>query len=250
MTATKPVATPAVNSGTVRRDAPVGSPQQRSAGKLSTLLRRAALVLGVTLSSAASAALIGAAARSVAGNRMAPWIVGRAAGVTAYLLLVLLVLTGLVLSHPWRSRFARPSAATRIRLHISLAVFTLVFTVLHIVVLANDKYAGVGWHGVLVPMGAQYRPVATTLGVIGLWSGLLAGLTAAFAGRLPLRLWWPIHKVASVSLVLIWLHGVIGGGDTVALLSLYLITAAAVLAVAATRYSARTSGDQLRELTR
>lgn len=250
MTATRPAGPPTGDSRTVRRVALVESSPAPSAGKASRMLRRAALVLAVALSTAATAALIGAAAQSVAGNRMAPWIVGRAAGVTAYLLLVVLVLTGLVLSHPWRSRFARPSAATRIRLHISLAVFTLVFTVLHIVVLATDKYAGVGWHGVLVPMGAQYRPVATTLGVIGLWSGLLAGLTAAFAGRLPLRLWWPIHKVASVALVLIWLHGVIGGGDTVALLSLYLITAAIVLVVAATRYSARTSGDQLRELTR
>jgi len=64
-------------------------------------------------------------------------ILGRAAGITSYLLLVGLVLFGLVLSHPARARWRRPSSATRIRVHVSLSVFTLVFTVLHIVVLAT-----------------------------------------------------------------------------------------------------------------
>ena len=58
----------------------------------------------------------------------------------------------------------RPSSAVRIRTHVSLSVFTLVFTVLHIVVLATDKYAGVGWWGAFVPMGSTYRPLPVTLG--------------------------------------------------------------------------------------
>ena len=93
-------------------------------------------------------------------------------------------------------------------------------------------------------MRASYRPVAVTLGLIGLWSGLLAGLTAAFAGHLPLRAWWPIHKVAIGSLVLIWAHGVLAGGDTPALLWLYLGSGALVVALAVTRYVARTPADQ------
>jgi len=141
----------------------------------------------------ATAWLLGRAATSVAGNHNAPWIVGRASGITAYLLLLAVTALGLALSHPWRARYRRPSTVARIRAHAVLATFTLAFTVLHIVVLANDSYAGVGWRGALLPMGASYRPVPVTLGVIGLYSGLLSGVTAAMAGRLTARLWWPLH---------------------------------------------------------
>ena len=115
-------------------------------------------------SAALTSWLVGMGITSVVGDRMAPWILGRAAGITSYLLLVALTLFGLVLSHPSRARWRRPSAATRIRAHVSLSVFTLVFTVLHIVVLATDKYAGVGWWGTFVPMGSTYRPLPVTLG--------------------------------------------------------------------------------------
>ena len=197
--------------------------------------RPVAVLLGATLSIGLTGYLIGLAYSRVAGTRMAPWILGRASGICAYLLLVALVGLGLVLSHPARARRGGSTPA-RIRAHIALALFTLAFTVLHIVVLATDRYAGVGWWGAALPMRASYRPAAVSLGVIGLWVGLLAGLTAGAAGRLPRRLWWPLHKVAAVSLVLIWTHGVLAGGDTPALMALYLGSALVVGVLAVSRY--------------
>lgn len=208
-----------------------------------------AAVVGAGASAGLTGWLLGRVAVSVAGDRNAPWIIGRAAGVTAYLLLVLLVSTGLVLSHPMRSRLRRPSPVVRIRLHVTLAAFTLALTVLHVVVLATDSYAGVGWRGTFVPMGASYRPVPVTLGVIGLYAGLLAGLTAALSGRrIVARVWWPVHKVASVALLLVWSHGVLAGIDTALLLWLYLLTGGLVLALAVSRYLARTPADRVAEL--
>ena len=90
--------------------------------------------------------------------------------------------------------------------------------------LATDRWAGVGWAGAALPLGASYRPVPVTLGVLGLWLGLLAGLSAALAGRLPRRAWWPLHKIAAVSLALVWTHGVLAGSDTPALLAMYVIS--------------------------
>lgn len=209
---------------------------------------RAGLVVGVTASAVITSVLVGTAVSSIVGDRMAPWILGRAAGVTSYLLLVGLVLFGLVLSHPRRATWRRPSVATRIRTHVSLSVFTLVFTVLHIVVLATDKYAGVGWWGTFVPMGSTYRPLPVTLGVIGLYAGLAAGLTAAFAGRLAQRVWFPVHKASIVSLVLIWLHGVLAGADTSALLGMYVVTGATVVALAISRYTSETPRDRVEQL--
>ena len=211
-------------------------------------VRATGVALAAMASVGATGALVGAAAGSIRGNRMAPWIIGRAAGVSAYLLLVALVLLGLLLSHPWRSRLRRPSHPARVRLHVVLAVLVLVLTTLHVIVLATDRFAGVGWWGALLPMRASYRPVPVTLGLIGAWIGLLAGITAALAGHLPARAWWPIHKVAVASLVLIWLHGVLAGGDTHALRWIYLSTGLVVGAVAVSRYAARTPADRIEEL--
>ncbi len=208
----------------------------------------AGLVALVTLSAAATSWLVGTAVSAIAGDRMGPWILGRAAGVTSYLLLVALVIFGLLLSHPRRARWRRPSSATRIRTHVSLSVFTFAFVVLHIVVLATDRYAGVGWWGTFVPLGSTYRPLPVTLGVIALYAGLLAGLTASLAGRWARRAWWPIHKVAIVSLLLVWLHGVLAGADSPALLGMYVLTGFVVLALAVSRYTSGSARDGVAEL--
>jgi hypothetical protein len=207
--------------------------------------RPAAFALAGATSAGLTGVLVGTAARSVSHDRMAPWIVGRAAGLSAYLLLVALVLIGLLLSHPARGRLRRPSSATRIRVHVVVAVLVLALTVLHVVVLATDRFAGVGWWGALLPMRASYRPVPVTLGVLGAWAGLLAGGTAAFAGHVPARAWWPIHKIAALSLVLAWLHGVLAGGDAYALRWVYIGTGLLVLAVALSRYTGRRTSEQV-----
>ena len=211
--------------------------------------RQVLMALAITVGTVLCCWLVGITAASVWGNRNAPWIIGRAAGITSYLLLVALVILGLMLSHPWRSRVHRPSTANRIRAHVALSVFTVVFTVLHVLVLATDSYAGVGIAGALVPMGSTYRPVPVTLGVVGLYAGLAAGITAATAGRFGGRLWWPVHKVAAVSLLLVWGHGVLAGSDSAALLAVYLSTGALVLLLGVSRYVARTTGDRVADLT-
>lgn len=226
-----------------------GDLARRTARAVRLLVRAVVVVLVTTASAGVTGWLVGRTAQAVAGNRNAPWIIGRAAGISAYLLLVLLVATGLVLSHPGRSKLRRPGPATRIRLHVSLAVFTLALTVLHVVVLATDSYAHVGWSGALLPLGSSYRPVAVTLGVVGAYAGLLAGVTAALSGRRVIaRVWWPVHKVASGSLVLVWAHGVAAGIDTPSLTVLYAATGAALLALAVWRYVARTPAELVDEL--
>ncbi|MFI7544815.1 hypothetical protein [Actinoplanes sp. NPDC049599] len=213
--------------------------------------RRAYLdILAITAGSGLAAWLSGRAVGAVAGDRNAPWIVGRASGIAAYLLLVALVVLGLLLSHPRRTRWRRPGPELRLRLHVGLAVFTLALLVLHVVVLATDEYAKVGWWGALLPMASRYRPAAVTLGVLGAYCGLLTGLTAVLAGRLARRVWWPLHKTAMAGLVLVWAHGVLAGSDSAALRLMYLATAAGVLALAVSRYAARTPADRVRDLAR
>lgn len=212
-------------------------------------VKSAAVLVIVAVSAAATMMILGSAADKWWGDRNAPWIVGRSAGITSYLLLVALVATGLLLAHPWRTRWHLPSSAMRIRIHVALASFTLAFVVLHIVVLATDHYAGVGIAGALLPFGSEYRPVPVTLGVLGMYAGLIAGLTALLAGGIASRIWWPIHKIAVVSLALIWLHSIWAGSDTPALLTMYVVTGGLIVALAVSRYVSRTPADLAAEST-
>lgn len=200
------------------------------------LARRVALVLAAVVSSGVSCWLLAYAVGTASTQQAPMWILARSAGLTTYLLLVLLVAVGLILAHPASARLRRPRPATRLRLHLSLAALTAGSLTLHVVVLASDPWAHVGWRGVVLPMASTYRPVPVTLGVIAMYSGLLAGLTAGFAGRVAGRLWWPLHKVAAVVFVVAWAHGMLAGSDAAALRWLYAGTGGGLLALAVSRY--------------
>ena len=204
----------------------------------------AALAAGITGS------LAGIAYSLITTAPMQPWLMARASGITAYLLLTLVTMMGLLLSHPRRARWARPSSVARIRLHVVLTVLALAFTVFHFVVLALDPYAKVGWAGALLPMAAVYRPIPVTLGVLSLWTGLVVGLTAGLAGRGLGRIWLPLHRLSAVAWILAWVHGLLAGSDTTPLLILYIATGGSVVILALWRYVARTPSDEVDTLTR
>ena len=135
----------------------------------SSALRTTLTVVGVGACAALTGVLLGLAWMVVSGSSTGLWLTARAAGLTSYLLLTLVTISGLVLSHPARHRLRWPNAAQRVRLHVSLTIFTLVFVVVHIVVLALDPWAQVGWVGAVLPFGSAYRPLPVTLGLLSLW---------------------------------------------------------------------------------
>ena len=172
----------------------------------------------------------------VAHDEHPKWLLARVSGIAGLVLLTALVVLGLLLAHPRGTALRSLPRATMLRLHVGLASFTAVFVVLHVVVLALDEYAGVGWAGALLPLGAEYRPLPVTLGWLGLYAGLAAGLSARFAGRLG-RLWWPLHRTTLVTYAAVWAHGVLAGTDTASLTFWYAGSALLVVATAISRYT-------------
>jgi hypothetical protein len=172
----------------------------------------------------------------VAHDEHPKWLLARVSGIAGLVLLTALVVLGLLLAHPRGTALRSLPRATVLRLHVGLASFTTVFVVLHVVVLALDEYAGVGWAGALLPLGAEYRPLPVTLGWLGLYAGLAAGLSARFAGRLG-RLWWPLHRTTLVTYAAVWAHGVLAGTDAAALTAWYVGSALLVVATAISRYT-------------
>jgi len=158
-----------------------------------------------------------------------PWIAARAMGVTAYLLLTFEVALGLVLSHPRNTAEWRRTKQV-FPWHEMVTVFTGAFLVLHVALLAVDPFANVGVVGALVPGYSAYRPVAVGLGSIALYALILTAVTAKWTRLLPAGWWLRIHRVAAGAFLLAWVHAVLSGTDGGALLPLYLVTGALILA--------------------
>jgi predicted ferric reductase len=167
--------------------------------------------------------------------QMRLWLAARATGMTAYIILTLLVALGLILSHPinqstWKlSKRLFPS-------HENLFVFVVAFVVAHIVGLVLDPYAGVGVLGTFIPGLSSYRPVPVALGSLALYALLLTGLTARYTKMLPSGWWLKLHRLSLGVFVLSWAHGMLAGTDSVAFRAIYIVTGLVVIGAAAYRY--------------
>ncbi|HVX69841.1 MAG TPA: hypothetical protein VHA79_09145 [Mycobacteriales bacterium] len=180
-------------------------------------------------------------------TQMLPWILGRGLGIAGYLSLFGLTAFGLWLRHPWRIRVSKPAPETVLRVHAVLAPLTLVLIVGHVIALVLDRYAGVGWLGAVAPGGSSYRPLAVALGTLSLYFGAIVGATAALAGRWGRLPWLPVHRLASLAFVAVWLHGILAGSDTKVMLPIYIVTGALTLAGWMTRRLAKPSLTPHRE---
>ncbi|TMM20865.1 MAG: hypothetical protein E6F95_12925, partial [Actinobacteria bacterium] len=99
---------------------------------------------------------------------MTTWIILRAAGIGAYLMLFFSVAFGLVAtSAPFGKRIAKQSA---ILIHQFMSTVGLVLLGVHICGLLLDRYIHFGPTQVLVPGTSSYRPVAVAIGVVGMYS--------------------------------------------------------------------------------
>jgi predicted ferric reductase len=166
--------------------------------------------------------------------QMRIWLAARATGIVGLILLTILVVLGVLLSHPRQPQWK--SAKAIFPWHESMWVFVLAFLTVHVVSLVIDRYAGVGIAGALVPGLSEYRSVPVALGVIGLYAFIATVVTARWTRLLPSGLWLRLHRLSAVVLALAWLHGVLAGTDTDALRPLYWLIAISVLAAVAYRY--------------
>lgn len=186
-------------------------------------------------------------ATSVHQAQVRLWVASRAAGITSLTLLAIQILIGLVLSHPtnkatWRlSKWIFPW-------HDNLWVFVLAFTAAHVVTIVADPYAGVGLAGSLVPGLSSYRSAPVALGTLALYAMLVTGISARWTRLLPAGTWLVIHRMAAAIFVVAWMHGLLAGTDSAALLALYLGLGVSILAAVAHRVW--TAPPRLREARR
>jgi len=163
------------------------------------------------------------------------WLGSRAAGFTALVLLAFEVVIGLVLSHPTNKSTWRLSKRL-FPWHEHTWVFTIAFVAVHVVSIATDRFANVGWLGALVPGMSEYRTVPVAIGTLSLYALLVTGLTARVTKLLPTGWWLKLHRLSLLVLGGAWAHGMLAGTDTFDAVAIYGGTFAAVAIAAAYRY--------------
>jgi len=163
------------------------------------------------------------------------WLASRAAGLIGLVLLAFQVVVGLVLSHPVNKTTWKLSKRL-FPWHENVWIFVLGFLAAHIVSIVVDPFAGVGIGGAFIPGLSSYRSAAVAVGTLSLYALLVTGLTARHTKILPAGAWLTIHRVGIVVFVLAWMHGLLAGTDSMALLALYAALGCVVGGAAAYRY--------------
>jgi sulfoxide reductase heme-binding subunit YedZ len=167
--------------------------------------------------------------------QMRIWLAARATGITTYLLLTGLVTFGLILSHPTNQSTWKLSKRI-FPWHENLFVFVVAFLVAHVVSIVLDPFAGVGVAGSFVPGLSGYRTAPVALGTLSLYAALVSGVTGRWTKLLPQGLWLRLHRFALVAWILSWMHGLLSGTDSAALVPLYVATGSLVIGAGVYRY--------------
>jgi sulfoxide reductase heme-binding subunit YedZ len=156
------------------------------------------------------------------------WLVSRASGIVAVILISLSVLMGLAMA----ARLLRPAHKRAVvRLHEYLAVLSLVAIAVHGVTLLGDTWLKPGVTGITVPFALSYRPVWTGLGLIAGYLALLLGPTFYLRTRIGARRWRKLHRATTVVWLLAAAHALGSGSDagTVWLRAIVLLPAVPIV---------------------
>jgi predicted ferric reductase len=140
------------------------------------------------------------------------WDVARAAGFTAFALLTLAVALGLALSLKLQSN--RWPRIINAELHNFLTLLALLFTGVHVIAVWADPYTHFGLGEVLVPLVSHYRPVWMALGIVGLYLGLVVGLSTWLRPKIGYAWWRRFHTATLALYALVVVHGIATGSDS------------------------------------
>jgi methionine sulfoxide reductase heme-binding subunit len=159
------------------------------------------------------------------------WYLTRAAAVSAYALLSLTSILGLLRSLA-RARAARSPALIVLldEAHQFSALLTAAFVALHLLTLYLDPFLPFSLHNLLVPADEPYRPLATDLGVLSLYALGVLLASSWLRRRLSYGFWRTLHFTSFLAFVLVTLHGLLAGRDAGQpwMTAIYLIAGACV----------------------
>lgn len=169
-----------------------------------------------------------------------PWILTRAAGISAYVLLSLAVMSGLYLQI---CKQRRVSPGFVVYFHQPLANWGLYLALFHALILLYDQYVPFRWYEILVPFVSSYQPLWVGIGVVALYGLFLFIMTSEGRAVLGLKVWKRIHVFAPVAYVCATVHGIYLGtdGGKEWMFALYFVSALLVMSLLLFRFTSALS---------
>jgi methionine sulfoxide reductase heme-binding subunit len=140
------------------------------------------------------------------------WILLRAAGIGAYLMLFLAVAWGLVATTSVVSKRVSKSSANLF--HQFVATTGLALLAAHMVILLFDEFMPFTAGDLLIPMRASYRPIATSFGVVAMYAVVVIVVTSWLRKQIGVVWWRRIHLFAVPAFTLALAHGFFSGSDS------------------------------------
>ena len=140
------------------------------------------------------------------------WLLARASGLTAYVLLTGSVLAGLTLKSRPFGRALKAAALTDV--HRFLALTGLGMLGLHAAALVLDSTVRITPAALLVPGLSPYRPAAVAAGVLAAELMALIALSFPLRRRIGMRNWRRLHWATFVVFALGTVHGLTAGTDS------------------------------------
>lgn len=139
------------------------------------------------------------------------WLVSRASGTVALVLISLSVLMGLAMA---ARALRRPGLKRTVaRLHEHVALTALAAIALHGLSLLGDHWLRPGLRGIAIPFAASYRPHFTGAGIIAGYLAVLVGPSFYVRRRLGGARWRKLHRLSVVVWLLSVIHTLGAGSD-------------------------------------
>jgi methionine sulfoxide reductase heme-binding subunit len=139
------------------------------------------------------------------------WLVSRASGILALVLVSLSVLMGLAMATKMLRRPGLKRSVARMHEHVAM---TALFAIgLHGVSLIGDHWLNPGWRGITVPFAMSYRPLFTGVGIVAGYLAVLLGPSFYLRRRIGARRWRKLHRMTVLVWLLSVLHALGAGSD-------------------------------------
>jgi cytochrome b561 len=173
------------------------------------------------------------------------WIVARASGFTAYILLTCATVAGLALKSRALGKRVKPANVTDA--HRFLALLALLAIGVHGIALVYDTSIRIDVLGLLVPGRIPYRPISVGAGVVAAELTILVYLSFPVRKLIRVRNWRRLHWLTYGIFAAATGHGLLSGSDSSHPWARYLYLGAigSVMAVVAYRVLTRRSKPRL-----
>jgi predicted ferric reductase len=139
------------------------------------------------------------------------WYATRGAGMVSLILFTVVGCLGMLTVGRWQ-RPGWPRFLTA-EFHSNLALLSVVFLVVHILIAALDPYTSLGLSAALVPFSSPYRQLWLGLGGVSMYLLAAIVVTSLLRGRIGRRTWRAVHWASYAAWPLAIMHSVGTGTD-------------------------------------